>query len=76
MMERARVNWLGDAQCSKHICSTFKQKAIQWDIHALRDQEGKLHNTWEGIVDIMRSHFINLLGTEVPLDKDMLQEVL
>lgn len=58
------------------MCFTFKQQAIQRDIHAMRDQDGNIRNTWEGIGDMMRSHFVSLLGTEVLPDEDALHEVL
>lgn len=35
-----------------------------------------VHRSWEGIAEIMRAHFIKLLGTKVPLDEASLQEVL
>lgn len=63
-------------QCPQHLCFTFKQLAIQCDIHAMKDVDGNVQKDWDNIVEVMISHFIKLLGTEVPPEEAALQEFL
>lgn len=77
MMKTAQLKWLDEGkQCPTYIFSNFEQQAIQRDVHAMRDEHGVLQTSWEGIANVMRNHYMDLLDKEVPLDEVALEKVL